>query len=162
MSSITIPETFPNTPMKISINNTTYTFTPGATVDVPAEVAAEITRLAAALTKEAPGVEPPWSGGGSGGGATIVHAALDAQANGSLDMTAGEILAAAEVGPVILCEIYPGYGTIAAGPVSIFLNPTGEFYISGISPNVSRYVAASADAYPSAGVSSDDDNPGSL
>jgi len=98
-------------------------------------------------------------GGSGGGGATIVHAALDAHANGSLDMTAGEILAAAQTGPVILVESAEGFGIIGAGCCHYELNEDGSQHLikGGAIP---FYSAASLDDYPSIGGSSDGDNPG--
>lgn len=86
-------------------------------------------------------------GGSGGGGATIVHVALDSQGSGSLDMTAGEILAAAQTGPMILVEIVEGYGVIGAGPLGISRNQTGVFSV--LSASGLQYTAASADDYPS-------------
>ena len=87
------------------------------------------------------------AGGGSGGGVTIVHVALNSQGDGSMDMTAGEILAAAQTGPMILVESVEGYGVIGAGPLGIATNQTGVFSVESASGL--QYTAASADDYPS-------------
>lgn len=86
-------------------------------------------------------------GGSGGGGATIVHVTLNSQMAGSLDMTAGEILAAAQTGAVNLVESIEGFGIIGAGALRISVNKTGAFSVpsgAGFS-----YIAASADDYPS-------------
>lgn len=118
---------------------------PNLAIDqIPSASAADKDKV---LTIDANGV-PVWAenqGGGSGGGATIVHASMDTTAS-VLDMTAGVIFEAAQAGPVILVQTVDGE-VIAVSPVQVGVGKAG-YYVIGV--DTPKYISATADGYPTA------------
>ena len=59
--TFTVPTTITSDPLTISINGVSYVLGAGETVDIPAEIATEISRMVASQNHDPPAVNPPFT-----------------------------------------------------------------------------------------------------